>query len=212
MIEKLQFITQENDQFTHLEGMEEALKSGVKWVQLRIKDVPEHEIAKQAKLARQLCDQYNAKLIINDHPAIAKEVNADGVHLGKDDMPVEEARAILGKGKIIGATANTIEDIINHAEKGADYVGLGPFRFTTTKKKLSPVLGLEGYRDILGECKKRNITTPIIAIGGIEIIDIPALSGAGVYGIAASSMIIRKNMEQTIATISDILKMEDNYA
>lgn len=213
MINKLQFITQENERFTHLTGVEEVLKSGIRWVQLRIKDQPSQEIEKQALQARALCDQYGAKLIINDHPAIANRINADGVHLGKEDMSINAAREILGPDKIIGATANTIEDIIAHANSGADYIGLGPFRFTTTKQKLSPVLGLEGYRDILSECEKRGIKTPIIAIGGIEITDIPALCGAGIGGIAASSMIIRSaDIPRTVQIILDIIKQPEDYA
>lgn len=212
MIEKLQFISQENNKFTHLTGIEAALKAGVKWIQLRIKDQPEDRVRDQAYEAKTLCDRYNARLIINDYPMIAKETGADGVHLGKEDMTIDQARVILGRGKLIGATANTLEDIIAHSHNGADYVGLGPFRFTTTKKKLSPVLGLEGYRKILKACNERGIKLPIIAIGGIEIIDIPALMGAGVYGIAVSSMIIRNNIPHTVKTINNILKQEKDHA
>ncbi|ELR68164.1 Thiamin-phosphate pyrophosphorylase [Fulvivirga imtechensis AK7] len=212
MIEKLQFITQQNEKFTHLTAMEAALKAGVKWVQLRVKDQSADVVTDHAFKAMQLCDEYGAKLIINDYPLIAKETGAAGVHLGKDDVTVDQARKILGPDKIIGGTANTVQDIIGHERNGADYIGLGPFRFTTTKKKLSPVLGLEGYRQILKECTKRGIRVPIIAIGGIEIIDIPSLLGAGVYGIAASSLIIRNDISNTIKTINEILKVEKHYA
>ena len=213
MIDKLHFITQENERFTHLSGMEEALKHGVKWVQLRIKDKPITEIEAQAYEARRLCDTYEAKLIINDHPSIANLIKADGVHLGKEDMPVSLARKILGDSKIIGATANTLEDIIEHTQAGADYIGLGPFRFTTTKQKLSPTLGLEGYRAILSACEKQGIHIPVIAIGGITITDIPALMGAGIHGIAASSMIIHAgDMSHITQTIFDLVKQPIDYA
>lgn len=206
MIERLHFITQQNDRFTHLSGMEAALDAGVRWVQLRIKDQPASEIEKQAVEARLLCDRYQAKLIINDHVGIAKAVNADGVHLGKDDMPVETARMMLGEGKIIGATANTIEDIMAHAGTSADYIGLGPFRFTTTKKKLSPILGIEGFQSTLCQCDDHHIALPIIAIGGIDIMDIPALLRAGVYGIAASSLILgHLDISNTVKTIFGIM-------
>ncbi|MBL6445159.1 thiamine phosphate synthase [Fulvivirga sp. 29W222] len=213
MIDKLHFITQENEHFTHLSAMEEALKNGVRWVQLRIKNRPVAEVEAQAWEARRLCNKYSARLIINDHPTIASLIKADGVHLGKEDMSVVSARKILGTSKIIGATANTLEDIIEHNEAGADYIGLGPFRFTTTKEKLSPTLGLEGYRTILSKCSEHNINIPIIAIGGITITDIPALIGAGVHGIAASSMIINaQDMLQTTQTIFDIVKQPIDYA
>lgn len=212
MIEKLQFITHENENYSHLSGIEATLKAGVKWVQLRIKDQPESEILAQACEARALCDDYGARLIINDHPRIAERVNADGVHLGLEDMSVAKARAILGPEKIIGSTANTIQHVAQHAAAGADYVGLGPFRFTTTKKKLSPILGLEGYRNILAECRERNISIPVVAIGGIQVIDIPALLGAGVHGVAVSSVIIRNDVKHTVESIQNILNKEENYA
>ena len=127
---------------------------------------------------------------------------ADGVHLGKNDMPVDEARKILGPDKIIGGTANTIDDIIRLHRQGADYIGCGPFRFTTTKKKLSPVLGLEGYRDIVLKMREKGIDLPIVAIGGITVDDIPAIMGTGVTGIALSGAILNaedpKSMTESI--------------
>ena len=80
---------------------------------------------------------------------IRDRLDVDGVHLGKKDMPIDQARQILGEAFIIGGTANTFEDVVQHYRAGADYLGIGPFRFTTTKKNLSPVLGLEGYSSIL---------------------------------------------------------------
>jgi thiamine-phosphate pyrophosphorylase len=116
-------------------------------------------------------------------------VNATGVHLGKTDMPPAEARRILGDGFIIGGTANTFEDIRRLTDEGVDYIGLGPFRFTATKKNLSPILGLEGYKDILSRCRAAGIALPVLAIGGITVDDIPALMQTGVSGIAVSSAI-----------------------
>jgi thiamine-phosphate pyrophosphorylase len=101
-----------------------------------------------AKAVKEICNGYKATLIINDNVYLAQQIAADGVHLGLTDMGIPEARRILGTYKIIGATANTFEDI-NSCTKYSDYIGLGPFQFTTTKQKLSPILGLEGYRSIL---------------------------------------------------------------
>ena len=98
---------------------------------------------------------------------LVKQIGADGVHLGKLDMPIKEARERLGKDFIIGGTANTFEDIRQHAADGADYIGCGPFRFTTTKQKLSPILGLDGYHSILTQMREKGITIPVVAIGGI---------------------------------------------
>lgn len=188
MIERLQFISQETEMITHLQSIEAACKAGVKWVQLRVKERAPAEVLELALAAREICSYYGAKLIVNDRPEIAKEAGADGVHLGKLDMPVAEARKIVGD-MIIGATANTIEDIQAHVENGADYVGLGPYRFTATKKNLSPILGLEGYERILTACRDRNISLPVVAIGGIGVADIAGLRRAGLHGIAVSSLI-----------------------
>lgn len=189
MIDRLQFISQESKGCTHVESIERACRAGVHWVQLRIKDVPQEVVASQALEAKKVCDHYGAKLIINDYPGLAISVGAFGLHLGKDDMPVAEARQLVGDDLLIGATANTIEDIRAHCRNGADYIGLGPFRFTATKKKLSPLLGLEGYRNILQQCQDEGLRVPLIAIGGIELTDIDEILHAGVYGIAVSSLI-----------------------
>ena len=132
-------------------------------------------------------------------------VKADGVHLGLKDMPVDEARRILGPEVIIGGTANTIEDVVMHAQRGANYIGCGPFRFTTTKEKLSPILGLEGYRNITAEMKKRGICLPIVAIGGITRADIPEIMQTGVTGIALSGTIL--NAEDPVEETRRILQL-----
>jgi thiamine-phosphate pyrophosphorylase len=189
MISKLQFISQGADAAAHLQLVSEACAAGIRWVQLRMKDFPTDEILSAARQAKEICDRYNAKLIINDHPRIAVAVNACGVHLGKTDMPVAEARSITGGGMLIGATANTFADIEAHRHSGADYIGLGPLRFTGTKKNLSPVLGLEGYQRILRLFNADDINIPVIAIGGIVPDDIPGLLQAGVHGVAVSGAI-----------------------
>ncbi|MNE76174.1 Thiamine-phosphate synthase [compost metagenome] len=126
---------------------------------------------------------------------IAKEIDADGVHLGLTDTSVAEARKILGPTKIIGGTANTLDDVLQRIEEKCDYVGLGPFRFTTTKEKLSPILGLEGYKQIVSELTGRQVSIPIYAIGGIELIDLEDLKHTGVYGVAVSG-IVSKSAEK----------------
>lgn len=161
-----------------------------KWVQLRMKDAPREALRKEAEHIRFLTHNYKATFIIDDDVEMAREVDADGVHLGKTDMPVSEARAILGPDKIIGATANTFEDIQYAVAQGADYIGLGPFRFTETKKNLSPILGIEGYATIMEQCRQAGITEPIVAIGGITTDDIQPLMSTGISGIAVSSGLV----------------------
>ncbi len=194
----LQFITHYTDKISYLDSVRLALEGGCKWVQLRMKDASVDEIRPIALQAQQLCREANATFIIDDHVALVKEIKADGVHLGKNDMPIDEARAILGNDFIIGGTANTIEDIIIHHKNGADYIGCGPFRFTTTKEKLSPVLGLEGYRSIMEKVRntyslkgRDGENLPIVAIGGITAEDIPAIMQTGITGIALSGTVLR---------------------
>ena len=205
----VQFITHYTDQYTYLDSVRIALEGGCRWIQLRMKDTPTEDILLIAKETLTLCRQYEATFIIDDHVELAKQIKADGVHLGKLDMPITEARSILGKNFIIGGTANTLEDIRMHYEAGADYIGCGPFRFTTTKKNLSPVLGLEGYREIVRKMKMEGIDLPIVAICGIEKEDIPSLMGTGITGIALSGSILRA--EHPKEEMNEIIKTVESW-
>ncbi|CAG5069060.1 Thiamine-phosphate synthase [Dyadobacter sp. CECT 9623] len=203
---RLQFVSNENGEISHVQSILLALEAGCKWIQLRVKGRPEDEVLELAEKAKFLCDSFDAKLIINDFPHVAKSVNAYGLHLGLDDMPLREARKIVGEEMILGGTANTLQHVIQRIEEGADYVGLGPYRFTTTKQNLSPILGLEGYQRILHELSLRKCYIPIIAIGGIRQEDIAGLKAAGLYGVAMSSALINsENTKKTIQNIQQIL-------
>ncbi len=186
---KLMYITDMDKNISIAEQVEQVCKGGIKLVQLRMKDTPEDELLRQAYLVKSICDRYNALFIVNDNVRITRQVDADGVHLGKEDMCPNEARTILGNEKIIGSTCNTLEDITKAYTNGVDYVGVGPFRFTTTKKNLSPILGNEGYKSICSEMKRDDISLPVFAIGGITTEDIPDLIESGVHGVALSSYI-----------------------
>ncbi|MBQ5871292.1 MAG: thiamine phosphate synthase [Bacteroidaceae bacterium] len=202
----IQFISHFTEQHTYLDSIRLALEGGIKWVQLRMKDATEDEIISVGTEVRKLCDQYGATFIIDDHVELVHKLKADGVHLGKNDMPIAEARNILGKDIIIGGTANTFEDIAAHYQATANYIGCGPFRFTTTKKGLSPTLGLEGYRSIMTKVKEAGINIPVVAIGGITAEDIPDIMQTGISGIALSGAILRA--ENPIEEINRILKYE----
>lgn len=186
----LQYISHFTPQISYAEGIRMALEGGCRWIQLRMKDAPAEEIIACAEEVLPLCRRHGAKFLLDDHVELVRPLGADGVHLGKNDMPVDEARTILGPDIIIGGTANTIEDIIRLHKQGADYIGCGPFRFTTTKKNLSPILGLDGYKSIVLKMKELGIDLPIVAIGGITVEDIPAVMGTGVSGIALSGAIL----------------------
>ena len=205
-IGKLQFISQGENAAAHLESIKAACIAGVKWVQLRIKDIEEAAYLEAAKEAKAICAVYEATLIINDNPTVAKESGADGVHLGQEDMDIAAARAIIGAEVIIGGTANTWEQVEKLIEAEVNYVGLGPYRPTETKKNLSPVLGMIGYQHVLFQMEKRNLEMPIIAVGGVDIIDISTLMIAGVHGIAVSTMIEgAENKAAVVAEANDRL-------
>ena len=207
MISKLQFITQDTNGFTHARSAEAACIAGVKWVQLRVKNQSEAAWLAIAQETMRVCQKYNVKLLINDNVTVALAVGAHGVHLGSEDMSPIEARKLLGNDAIIGGTANTFNDILQLEKAGVDYIGLGPYRFTASKEKLSPTLGLEGYTTIMQECQEASIKTPVIAIGGIIASDVEKIMETGVYGIAVASAI---NMAQDKAAIVHFMNEKIN--
>ena len=187
----LQFITHRTGAYDEITGTRAVLDGGCRWVQLRMKEAPAGRIVEVGREVARMCRACGATFIVDDHVELVRELGADGVHLGRNDMPVAEARRLLGSGYTIGATANTFEDVVRGAEQGADYIGLGPFRFTQTKRNLSPVLGTEGYRRILAQCREAGIALPVVAIGGITEADVPGILAAGAAGIAISGGLLR---------------------
>ena len=190
-----------------------------------MKDTPEDEVRAAAVKALLMCRQYGAVLILDDRVELVRETGADGVHLGLTDMPVAEARRILPRGQyIIGGTANTLEDIRMHAASGADYIGCGPFRFTTTKDpaRLAPTLGLEGYRSLMDGMRREGLALPVVGIGGVTAEDmvvgiggvtaedIPALAEAGLSGIALSGSILRA--EDPVAEMRRVMDIAASIA
>ena len=186
MISNLHYISQGNTPEEHLRNIRRMCAAGADWIQLRLKNESFETVLETAITAKDICDKFQAKLIINDFPEVAKKVDAAGVHLGKEDHCPLETRKLLGPDKIIGGTANTLEDCEILCEKQVDYIGLGPFRFTTTKEKLSPILGAEGYRKLLSSLRANGKMVPVIAIGGIVPEDLPVLAEIGLHGVAIS--------------------------
>lgn len=208
----LQFITHGDTPDEVAQGALAAVEGGCRWVQIRMKGAGAAEVEQMALRLAPVRRQ-GVTLLVDDHVELAARLSClDGVHVGKNDMPVAEARRLLGPGKILGATANTLADLEAAARAGADYVGLGPFRFTTTKKNLSPVLGADGYRTIMAACRRDGIALPVVAIGGITGGDIPDILNAGVQGIAVSGTILRAESPaamtaRLVSTIQQHLKI-----
>ena len=202
----LLFITHRTEKYDYLQSLEIALKGGCRQIQLRMKGFPMEEVEKVAIQAKSLCDDFGADLYINDFAEICLKVNARGVHLGRTDGSPSVVRSLIGDKYSIGGTANTFEDIRQWSEEGVDYIGLGPFRFTSTKVNVSPVLGLEGYRNIIRLCRQQGIDLPILAVGGITQSDVPALMQTGIAGIAVSSAIL--NADDPVEEIKKFLEMK----
>lgn len=207
MFSKLQYISQGSTAKQQIENIQSVLDAGCEWVQLRFKNANEKEFIKVAEQVKTICSSYKATFIINDRVEVAKTIDANGIHLGLKDMAITQARTILGANKIIGGTANILEDVLKRVEEKCNYIGLGPFRFTTTKEKLSPVLGLESYQIIMNELSIRKIDIPIYAIGGIIMDDVASLINTGIHGIAVSGAITNNsNKKEIIEKFNALLK------
>ena len=224
---RLQFITHCTDRYSYVDSARIALEGGCRWIQLRMKDAEESLLEETALVVQKMCKDYGATFIIDDNVHLVKKIKADGVHLGKNDMPIAEARKILGDDFIIGGTVNCFEDILkimrntqigtstssvtNSQQPIVNYFGCGPFRFTSTKKNLAPILGLDGYENIISNMKRNNINIPLVAIGCITKDDISDILKTGVDGIALSGSILRaENPVEEMKSIVEIFKLFQN--
>lgn len=187
----VQFITHTTERYSYEDAARLALDGGCRWVQLRVKGPSDDEVRPLAERVLALCRERGATLIVDDRVDLAKAIGADGVHLGREDVPVAEARERLGEAFLIGGTANTFEDVERLCRAGVDYIGCGPLRFTTTKERLAPVLGLSGYASLMARMADAGLHTPVVAIGGVTCADVPALMATGVRGVAVSGAILR---------------------
>lgn len=193
---RLMFITHRTAEHTEYDEVDKVLKGGCRWIQLRMKEGIDPKVAQAISSLCQASDGEAATLCIDDDIRAALAHQATALHLGKNDLPLSEAWEILDRELapdrpfFVGATANTFADIERAVREGASYIGLGPYRFTETKKRLSPILGIEGYRTIMQQCRAAGYTLPVFAIGGIELEDVRALMQTGISGIAVSGAII----------------------
>ena len=208
MKSRLLFISHQTEDYSYLDSIRIALQGGCKLIQLRMKEASDEEVTKVGQKAKVLCSSYNATLTVDDRVEVAKSLKLAGVHLGLQDMRIDAARAVLGSDALIGGTANELADMLEHQKRGANYIGLGPYRFTKTKQNLSPTLGLQGYTQLVKEAYKQGMYLPIYAIGGITLEDIPLLMKTGIWGISLSSTILNatdpvKQTERIIETINN---------
>lgn len=185
----LQYITNTESPSSVTDQIRAVLNGGCRWIQIRMKKATDLEVRNVVETVMPWCLETESFLILDDRVELAKELQVGGVHLGKTDMLPSQARIVLGAGAVIGVTANTIDDIKAVRGLDVDYVGIGPFADTKTKKNLAPILGLEGIRRIVTEMKQEQIELPTVAVGGIRLSDVVPLMETGVNGIAVSGAI-----------------------
>lgn len=193
------------------EQAELACRGGARWVSLRTKDMSYAELLPTALKTKEVCEHFGATFIVNDNVLLAKEVNADGVHLGRGDVPVDQARMFLGNEAYIGSTANNFEDIQRAVLLGADYIALGPTRFTKSKEMMSPIIGPAKFLMIKRKCIEFKIDIPMIATGGVAPEDLEIFLDLGMHGIAVSSG-INMSEDPTFETKDIILKLKEQFA
>ena len=210
-LSRLYFVTMDEAAVGHVEQVAAACAAGIRWIQLRMKEASDAEVLAAALAAKPVCERYGCMLLINDRVEVAIAAGVQGVQLGQLDMAVGEARRRLGEGKIIGGTANTMAQLREHWRQGADYIGLGPYRYTSTKKNLSAVLGLEGYRAILSGQRAEGMAIPVVAIGGIGAADVAPLLEAGLYGVAFSGMLVHaEDPAALVRSLNNEIKMHEH--
>lgn len=185
----LQYITNTDAPLSVTDQVKAVLEGGCRWIQIRMKDATDEEITEVVEQVKPLCMEKEAFLLLDDRVELAKKVDVGGVHLGKEDMRPSQARLILGAAAVIGVTANIFDDIKAVRSLDIDYIGMGPYAMTSTKKKLAPILGLEGIRSLCTEMLQNDINIPRVAVGGIKLEDVVPLMEAGVSGVAVSGAI-----------------------
>lgn len=195
------FITDHNTGgLSFLDMTQAVLRAGVGWVQYRDKNASRRKVYEEAIKLKDLAGKHNAVFIVNDYSDIALAVDADGVHLGQDDLPVKEARKILGNGKIIGVSTHCIEQALEAEQAGADYLGFGPVFHTSTKDA-----GSSRGTALLGEIKNK-VSIPVVAIGGINLENIHSVLETGVDAIAVASAILKGDIEENAGRFMEIIK------
>ncbi len=189
----LQFITNTEAGASPAEQIKGVIAGGCRWVQIRMKEASDEDIEKVVAEIKPLCIETETFLILDDRVELAKKLDVGGVHLGKNDMLPSKARMLLGPAAVIGVTANTIDDIIAVRSLDIDYIGMGPFAYTNTKKNLSPMLGAEGIRSLCSDMERLEINIGHVAVGGIRLEDVRTIMEAGANGVAVSGAIAFAN-------------------
>jgi thiamine-phosphate pyrophosphorylase len=185
---------------SHEEMVLRVLREGVKWVQYRDKDSSRRELYREARKLSSILRDFDAVFVVNDYPDIALAVEADGVHLGQDDLPAGEARKILGRDKLVGVSTHNVEQAIDAEQDGADYIGFGPIFHTMTKDAGSP-RGIDLLREV-----KRRVHIPVVAIGGITLDNVRSVLDTKADAVAVASAVLIGDVEENTRRFMDIVR------
>lgn len=188
-IEKLHFITHDIPQHSHINQVQIACEAGAKWVQYRCLSKNDDELLLDLDQIGSICDDWGATLIVTNHIHLKGKADIQGFHMEDLTTDFVALRKQIGEEYTLGGSAHQFDELVRLANEGADYVGFGPYAYTTTKANSFSSLGLEGYTDVINRLKMANIDLPILAVGGIGLADVAPLLETGIYGIAVSSAI-----------------------
>lgn len=217
---RIQYITHPDEDFENLAWIHRLHENGINWIQLRIKEetfsakhptehfqLHFHTIADRLRM---ITSSLGMLLTINDNPEVTTFSNADGIHVGQEDEHPSDIRKRLGIEKIIGATANSWEELQRYEPLTLDYIGVGPFQSTSTKITSKKTLGIEGYQKLVITLLENQWNTPIFAIGGVEPENVSQLLETGVYGIAICGAVFHQQHNPTNiqAFVNEIKKNE----
>jgi thiamine-phosphate pyrophosphorylase len=198
-ISKFHYLSQDLVHRTHIEQVEIACIAGANWIQYRCLTKNDEDLIQEIHQIASICDDWGATLILTNHYHLLDQVDAQGVHLEDMNADFEAIREIISDEKTLGASANTLEDIQRvYASGVVDYIGCGPFAFTKTKANDYPLLGFEGYQEIVQKMQELQINIPLIGVGGIKLEDTKDLLNTGIDGLAVSAAV---NLAENPGTI-----------
>lgn len=205
-ISRFHYLTQDLHHRTHLEQVQLACEAGAHWVQYRCMSKTDDEMLEELHPIASVCDDWGTTLIITNHFHLVALADIQGVHIEDMNADLNLVRNIIGEDKTLGASANTFEQIKNHIQNSADYIGCGPFGHTDTKPNQSKHWGIEGYQTIVEKLKAEKLEIPLIAAGGVQLQNVTDLINTGIHGVAVSAAVnLAENPKEAYKAIHQLL-------
>lgn len=205
-ISRFHYLTQDLPHRSHLDQVQLACEAGAKWIQYRCLSKTDDEMLEELHPIASVCDDWGTTLIVTNHFHLVALADIQGVHIEDMNANLRTVRSIIGEDKTLGASANNFEQIKNHLQNGADYIGCGPFGHTDTKPNQSKHWGIEGYQNIVEELKAAHLEIPLIAAGGVQVQNVTDLIHTGIYGVAVSGAVnLSENPQEAYKAIHNLL-------